>query len=295
MRPIRAVSGARAIKFGAAPITAALPAAYEQLTETIEPALTDLHNPTPGFLAGISPFGLSFLATIDNVGNVAVCFDDPQVLGTSVARVSTQMLVAPMHWIFEFDQNGTEHLIKPSAIIDIGCGHDERQRDATSVHQQVPLAAFFPPIRRVGSEGFFGKRSFHHRPINALPSPSDAFHLLMLGQPCAPQRFKETSLFPLEKALMNRTGAAKTLAGQSFPLAAGAQHIHNDNGLEHQSGGRTACPVSALAAGPTVLPAARIDQLPSMIGHVYCSRYRSVTAHNAARIDSLRISSKAKR
>jgi len=31
------------------------------------------------------------------------------------------------------------------AVIDVGCGHDDRQRDATPVHQQVALAALFFP------------------------------------------------------------------------------------------------------------------------------------------------------
>jgi hypothetical protein len=33
-----------------------------------------------------------------------------------------------------------------------------------------------------------GKRRFHHRPIDALPAPGDAFHLVILGQPGTPFR-----------------------------------------------------------------------------------------------------------
>ena len=46
-----------------------------------------------------------------------------------------------------FDHHGAEHLIQTLAVIDVRPGHDERQRDATAVHQQVALAPLFFPDR----------------------------------------------------------------------------------------------------------------------------------------------------
>lgn len=37
------------------------------------------------------------------------------------------------------------------AIMPAGSGRDERQRDATSVHQQVAFTSISPPIRWIGS------------------------------------------------------------------------------------------------------------------------------------------------
>jgi len=103
-------------------------------------------------------------------------------------------------------------------------------RPSTSRWRLLP---FFSPIRRVGADGFLRQWRLHHRAVNALPSPRDPLHLVVLGQPRSPQRLKEAGFFPFEESLVDGTRAAKALLGERPPLAAGAQHI--DDGFEHQS------------------------------------------------------------
>src|SRR4029434_10763102 len=69
------------------------------------------------------------------------------------------------------------------------------------------------------------------RSVDALPSPGDSFHLVILGQTGLPQRFEEACLLPLQKALVHRTGTAEAFLGQGLPLTARAQHVHD--GLGH--------------------------------------------------------------
>ena len=73
--------------------------------------------------------------------------DDLQCAPASVPSVGAQVLAAPGDWGLALDHDGLQHLIELRDVMLIGPGHDERQRDATAVHQQVSLAAFFFPDR----------------------------------------------------------------------------------------------------------------------------------------------------
>jgi len=90
------------------------------------------------------------------------------------------------------------------------------------------LRPFFPPIRWVGTNAFLSQWRFAKRTINALPLPSNAFHLVVLSQPGLPEPGEESLLLPLLKMFVNGAGAAKFF-GHGFPLTAGAQDI-NDGG-----------------------------------------------------------------
>jgi len=61
---------------------------------------------------------------------------------------------------------------------------------------------------------------FHHRPVNALPSPGDAFKFVVFGKPELPQGFKDTSLLPFQEACMDCAGTALALSRERLPLAA---------------------------------------------------------------------------
>src|SRR5574337_82168 len=118
---------------------------HEQLTEAIEPAMGNLHDPPSRPLLGVAPLELGFLAAANDVRDVAVGLDDAKVLGAAVACIGAKVLAASDRRAFAFDDNGIEHLVESFAVIDVGRGHDERQRDATAVHQQVAFAALFSP------------------------------------------------------------------------------------------------------------------------------------------------------
>lgn len=64
-----------------------------------------------------------------------------------VARVCTQVLVSSQRWIGSLDNDGIEHGFQLGDVMPVCSGHDERQRDATSVHQQMAFAPIFFPDR----------------------------------------------------------------------------------------------------------------------------------------------------
>jgi hypothetical protein len=63
--------------------------AHQQLTQAIEPAMADLHDPAPGPLVWIALLVLGLFATVNHVRNVAMRFDDAQALSASITRVGT--------------------------------------------------------------------------------------------------------------------------------------------------------------------------------------------------------------
>src|SRR3989304_7570877 len=93
--------------------------------------------------------------------------------------------------------------------------------------RSIRLLPFFSPIRRVGSDRFLSKRCLDHGPIDTLPSPSDALHLVILGQSRLPQRLEHPRLRPLQETFVDRTGAAEAFSGQRPPLTAPAPHVHH--------------------------------------------------------------------
>lgn len=141
--------------------------------------------------------------------------------------------MAPLWWLRALDDNGVKHVVKPPAVIGIGRGHDGRQRDATTVDQQLALAALLSRIRRVRAAGLPCKGSLHQHVINALPAPGDAMHVVALCKTDLPERLEGTRLLPLQESLVHGAGAAKALGGQRLPLATRTQHVHD--GVEHLS------------------------------------------------------------
>src|SRR6266705_133998 len=58
----------------------------------------------------------------------------------------------------------------------------------------IRLLPFFSPVGRVGPVRLESERGLHERPINALPAPGDAFHVVVLGQSRLPQGAEHASL-----------------------------------------------------------------------------------------------------
>ena len=66
---------------------------------------------------------------------------------TAVSRVCAQVLAAPVRRLPPSHDDGLQNRLEHGDVIHVGRGHDERQRDATTVHQQVTLAPLFFPDR----------------------------------------------------------------------------------------------------------------------------------------------------
>src|SRR3990167_493581 len=141
-------------------------------------------------------------------------------------------------------------------------------RPSTSRWRLLP---FFPPISRVAPDRPLRQWGLEHCPVNALPSPSDTLHLVVLGKPSLPQGLEHARSLPLQEALVHRTCTAKALLGQRFPLAASAQNVHDR--LEHLSRRLGRAPRSCLTHIRLVRAALphrhqRFDPAPELITHL---------------------------
>src|SRR5258708_38121824 len=140
-------------------------------------------------------------------------------------------------------------------------------RPSTSRWRLLP---FFPPIGRVTPDLLLCQRSLEQRPVNALPSPHDSLHLVVLRPSRRPDRVEHTRSLPFQEPLVDRARAAKALPWQRFPLAACSQHIHD--GFEHQSRRLGLATTARFAHVRLVSPTLsnrhqRFHSRPEVIGH----------------------------
>ena len=120
---------------------------HEQLAKSVEPAVTHLDHPSSRLPLGVAPFDVRLLASVGHVRNVAMVQDDLHGRFASIASVGTQVLVASLWRCLALDHDGLKYRIDLGDVMLIGPGHDDRQRDATPVHQQMSLASLFSPDR----------------------------------------------------------------------------------------------------------------------------------------------------
>ena len=242
--------------------------AHEQFAEAAEPTMGYLDHPAPCLVHRIAPFGVGFLAPVNDMRDVTMVLDGAKVFGAAIARVGAQMFAAPVRRVLALDDTGGEHLVKPLAVRDVGSGHDDRQPDATAVHQQVALAAFFrsvgfSPAACCASGAFIIAPSTlcQRQPMHCIWSHS--------ARPAFLQRLKEAHNFPFQQALMDGACAAEALLGQRLPLAAGARHV--DDGLQHQSSRlRRSAPTGLACLDPVSHCTGRKQRfypLPELIGY----------------------------
>ena len=79
------------------------------------------------------------------MGNVAMLLNDLPRWGAGIASIGAQVFVSPDRWVGALNHDGSKHRLQLRNIMPIGPGHDERQRDARTVHQQMALAPIFSP------------------------------------------------------------------------------------------------------------------------------------------------------
>jgi hypothetical protein len=118
---------------------------HEKLAEAVEPAMADLNDPAARLLCGVAPLVSSFFAAADNMRDVAVRLDDLQGVTAAIAGIGAQMLAATDARRLALDDDGFQHCVELGDVMLVRSGHDDRQRDATPVHQQMALAPLFFP------------------------------------------------------------------------------------------------------------------------------------------------------
>jgi len=79
-------------------------------------------------------------------------------------------------------------------------------------------------------------RSSRRDPVDTLPSPGDAFEVVILRQPGLPQGFEHAGFLSLQNALVNGARASEAFNRQGLPLTARAQDVNA--GIK----GSTRCP-----------------------------------------------------
>ncbi len=121
------------------------------------------------------------------------------------------MLVSPQRWVDSRDKNAVQSGLYLRDIMSIRPGHDERQWDATTVHQQMAFAPIFSPIGGVGSNALLCQWCFHHRAVNTLPSRGYAFKFILLSKAEFSQCFEHNGLFPFKESGVDCAGTAETL------------------------------------------------------------------------------------
>ena len=121
--------------------------AHQQLAKAVEPAVTNLDHPAPGFLVGVAPLGGRLLGATHDVGDGAVRLDDLPGPSTAVAGVRAQVFVAAYGGHRTLDRNALQYRVKLGDVIRVGSCRDEGQRDPTAIDQEMTLAPIFFPDR----------------------------------------------------------------------------------------------------------------------------------------------------
>ena len=122
-------------------------AANQQLAKAVEPTVGGLHNPAPGPLVGMTLELPNLVAPPLHMGNVAMRQNRLQGTRPPIGSIGIQVLGATKRWIRPLYLNGVEYRLKLRDVVPVRPGHDERQRDATPVDQQMALAPVFFPDR----------------------------------------------------------------------------------------------------------------------------------------------------
>ena len=175
---------------------------------------------------------LSFLPSAFDMGDVAMFLNDAQRGRSGIASISTQMLVRRSGGSGAH-HDGIEDRRHLGDIMPIGSGHDDRQRDATTVHQQMALAPIFFP----------DPSGLARRLPVPLALSSSLRQCSAIARQCLPTRrtrrtrlstgLQRRQLSPTPESACDCAGAAVALCRERLPLAARSQHVNN--GLEHQA------------------------------------------------------------
>ena len=85
---------------------------HQQLAESVEPTVTDLHNPAPRLFRRVPALGLGFFSTINDMGDVAMRLDDLQGRLAAISGIGAKVLAASNAWRLALDHDGRQHLIE---------------------------------------------------------------------------------------------------------------------------------------------------------------------------------------
>lgn len=111
----------------------------EELSESVEPGMGRFHNPAPVLQRTSSS---SFAIPSRDAWRVASYAD---LLASRIAVITLIRIQVPFSAFRKIDDEGIEHGGDLTEVMSMGPGDDQRQRDATSVYQDMSLASLFFP------------------------------------------------------------------------------------------------------------------------------------------------------
>jgi hypothetical protein len=117
--------------------------AHQQLAEAIKPRVGAFNHPAAGALT--PPAGARLFSALAHVRRVTALLHDLRGGPPGIALVRTQVLSPAAADFWAHDHNAVQSDRQQFDIMPVGPADDKGQRDASPVHQQAALAAFFSP------------------------------------------------------------------------------------------------------------------------------------------------------
>lgn len=109
----------------------------KQFPEPIEPGMCCLNNPS---------------AVLRWAPSSTLLPDDPRCIASGADLITNRFSIIsliriqePLSFVREDDNHGIKHGTELTDVMSVRSGNDQRQRDATSVHQEMALGPFFSP------------------------------------------------------------------------------------------------------------------------------------------------------
>ncbi len=118
--------------------------AHEDFPEAVVPGMCALDLPSPGrVLATADAFRL--LANLPNMRDIVASPHNCCGGLAAVTFVGAQMLATPATWFGPPNDNAVQGFRQQFDVMSVRPADDKRERDASPVHQQAALGAFFSP------------------------------------------------------------------------------------------------------------------------------------------------------
>ena len=109
----------------------------EKLSKPVEPGVRRFHDPT----SILRRTSASALLSCDSWGVTP----SADLLANRFPVISLIRIQEPLSSLRKGDDDGIEHCGELTDVMSMGPGDDQRQRDATAVHQKMTLASLFSP------------------------------------------------------------------------------------------------------------------------------------------------------
>ena len=119
--------------------------AHQQLAEAVEPRVRAFNHPAARALP--LPAGGGFFSALSHMRCVTALLHGLRGGTPRIALVRTQVLPPSAAGFGAHDHNAVQSRFQQFDIMSVGPADDKGQRDASTVHQQAALAAFFFPDR----------------------------------------------------------------------------------------------------------------------------------------------------